>query len=238
LANATQDDTIALMIAILLAAALSVPVHANDAQVLYQTRCSSCHGLNMQGGPQAPPLVNVDAAYVDFMLQTGRMPAERPWEQEVHKPPSFTHKQIGELVAYVMSKSSGDQTLPQIHAGGDLVSGRMVYAENCAQCHSATGKGNNVGYRNVAPSMMDSTPLEIAEAVRAGPDVMPKFGPRVIDQTHLDDLLAYVHWLQTANYNAGGFALSNWGPISEGFIAWVIGIAMLMFLARRIGPVE
>src|SRR5581483_10626196 len=121
------------MIAILLAAALSVPAKANDAAALYQTRCSSCHGLNLQGGPQAPPLVNVDAADVDFMLQTGRMPAERPWEEEVRKPPSFTHAQIGELVAYVMSKSSGDQSLPVIHAGGDLGSGRIVYAENCAQ---------------------------------------------------------------------------------------------------------
>lgn len=226
------------MIAILLAAALSVPAKANDAAVLYQTRCSSCHGLNLQGGPQAPPLVNADAADVDFMLRTGRMPAEHPWEEEVRKPPIFTHAQIRELVAYVMSKSSGDRTLPVIHAGGDLGAGRVVYAENCAQCHSATGKGNNVGYRNVAPSMMDSTPLEIAEAIRSGPDVMPKFGPRVIDQRHLDDLLAYVRWLQTANYNAGGFALSNWGPISEGFIAWVIGAALLVFLARRLGGTE
>ena len=226
------------MIAIVLAAALSVPAKASDAAVLFQTRCSSCHGLNLQGGPQAPPLVNVDAADVDFMLQTGRMPAERPWEQELRKPPSFTHKQISELVAYVMSKSNGDQSLPKIHGGGDLRSGRVVFQENCAQCHSATGKGNNVGYRNIAPSMMDSTPLEIAEAVRTGPDVMPKFGPRVIDQRHLDDLLAYVRWLQTANYNAGGFALSNWGPISEGFIAWVIGAAALVFLARRLGTIE
>jgi ubiquinol-cytochrome c reductase cytochrome c subunit len=225
-------------LAFVLAAALSVPVHANDAAVLYQTRCSSCHGLNMQGGPQAPPLVNVDAADVDFMLQTGRMPAERPWEEEVRKAPSFTHKQISELVAYVMSKSSGDQSLPVIHNDGDLGSGRIVYAENCAQCHSASGKGNNIGYRNVAPSMMDSTPLEIAEAVRTGPDVMPKFGPRVIDQKHLDDLLAYVRWLQAGKYNAGGFSLSNWGPISEGFIAWVIGVAVLVFLARRLGTTQ
>ena len=226
------------MIAIVLAAALSVPAKANDAAMLYQTRCSSCHGLNLQGGPQAPPLVNVDAADVDFMLQTGRMPAERPWEEEVRKPPIFTHAQISELVAYVMSKSSGEQSLPAIHSGGDVRSGQIVYAENCAQCHSATGKGNNVGYRNVAPSMMDSTPLEIAEAVRTGPDVMPKFGPHVIDQKHLDDLLAYVRWLQTANYNAGGFALSNWGPISEGFVAWAIGISVLVFLVRRLGSTD
>ncbi|HEX5275207.1 MAG TPA: c-type cytochrome [Candidatus Rubrimentiphilum sp.] len=226
------------MIAFVLAAALSVPAKASDAAALYQTRCSSCHGLQMQGGPQAPPLVNVDAADVDFMLQTGRMPAERPWEEEVRKPPSFTHLQIAGLVAYIMSKSSGDQSLPAIHTGGDLRAGRVVFQENCAQCHSATGKGNNVGYRNVAPSMMDSTPLEIAEAVRTGPDVMPKFGPNVIDQRHLDDLLAYVHWLQTANYNAGGFALSNWGPISEGFIAWAIGMAVLVLLVRRLGSTE
>jgi len=223
------------MIAFVLAAALSAPPKMTDGEALFRTRCSSCHGLNLQGGPQAPPLLNTDAGYVDFMLQTGRMPAEAPWVQEFDKAPDFTHAQMRSLVAYVMSKSSGDKALPAFHSNGDVSRGRSVYAENCAQCHSATGGGNNVGYRNEAPPLRTSTPLEIAEAVREGPDVMPKFGPRVIDQRRLDDLIAYVGWLQKANYNAGGLSFSNWGPISEGFVAWAFGVSLLVLLCRRLG---
>jgi ubiquinol-cytochrome c reductase cytochrome c subunit len=222
----------------LLAAALSAPPKMNDGEALFRTRCSSCHGLNLQGGPQAPPLVDVDAGYVDFMLRTGRMPAEAPGSQEFTKPPDFTHEQMRSLVAYVMSRSSGEKALPVFHLNGDVQRGRAVYAENCAQCHSATGHGNNVGYRNEAPAIMHDTPLEIAEAVREGPDVMPKFGPRVLDQQQLDDVIAYVGWLQKGNYNPGGLSLSNWGPISEGFVAWAFGAALLMFLCRRIGTTE
>src|SRR5581483_7925148 len=160
--------------------ALSAPPKMSSGEALYRTKCSSCHGLNLQGGPQAPPLINVDAADVDFMLQTGRMPAEAPWVQEFDKAPDFTHEQMTALVTYVMSRSSGDKSLPTFSSNGDIRSGRSVYAENCEQCHSATGRGNNVGYRNEAPSIMESTPLEVAEAVRTGPDVMPKFGPGTI----------------------------------------------------------
>lgn len=226
------------MIAFVLAAALSAPPKMSSGEALYRVRCSSCHGLNLQGGPQAPPLINTDAGYVDFMLQTGRMPAEAPWVQEFDKAPDFTHAQMRSLVAFIMSKSSGDKALPVFHLNGDAARGRAVYAENCQQCHSATGHGNNVGFRSEAPSIRRSTPLEIAEAVREGPDVMPKFGPHVIDQQQLDDLIAYVGWLQTKNYNAGGLSFSNWGPISEGFVAWAFGVSLLMFLCRRLGTTE
>jgi ubiquinol-cytochrome c reductase cytochrome c subunit len=64
---------------------------------------------------------------------------------------------------------------------------------------------------------------------------MPRFGPQVIDQRHLDDLASYVWYLQHAQYNPGGLQLANWGPVSEGFIAWTVGIGLLVLLVRRIG---
>jgi ubiquinol-cytochrome c reductase cytochrome c subunit len=85
---------------------------------------------------------------------------------------------------------------------------------------------------------MDATPQDLADAVRYGPDVMPRFGPNVIDQRHLDDLASYVWYLQHAKYNPGGLQLANWGPVSEGFMAWTFGIGLLVLLARRIGSVE
>ena len=213
-----------------------------NGRELYQMRCASCHGANLEGSADAPPLIAVDAAYVDFMLQTGRMPAAISWEEEYHHAALFNKPQIAAIVDYVMSRSRGGKALPAVHLPPDgygLKKGRQIYDENCEQCHGATGRGDGaVGYANVAPSLMDSTPLEIAEAVREGPDVMPRFGPRGIDDESLGNLIAYIRHLQTANDNPGGLPLANWGPVSEGFIVWTFGTALLVLLVRRIGSVE
>jgi ubiquinol-cytochrome c reductase cytochrome c subunit len=219
-------------------AAHPTPADLREGEHLYNQHCASCHGLMLQGSPQAPPLVNADAIDVDFMLETGRMPAEAPWQQEYHKPTAFPRAQIQDIVSYVMSKSSGNKILPSVQLPGYLKHGREVWQENCEQCHAATGRGNSVGYRNVAPSVMDSSPEQIAEAVRMGPDVMPQFGPRLLSDRDMNDLITYVEYLQNAKYNPGGLQLSNWGPISEGFMAWTVGMGLLVLLVRRIGETE
>jgi ubiquinol-cytochrome c reductase cytochrome c subunit len=85
---------------------------------------------------------------------------------------------------------------------------------------------------------MDASPLQIAEAVRTGPDVMPRFGPKIIDDAALGDVITYVNYLQHAKYNPGGMQLANLGPVPEGFIAWVVGIGLLVLFVRRIGTTE
>lgn len=208
---------------------------------LFNTRCTSCHGVNMQGTAQGPPLIGIDIQDVDFELRTGRMPAPVPFEQEMHKLPYFPPRQVRDIVSYVMSKSDGNKVLPTVTLRSDdesIKTGREVYEENCEQCHAATGHGNSVDYRDVAPSLMDATPQDLADAVRYGPDVMPKFGPNVIDQHKLDDLASYVWYLQHAKYNPGGLQLANWGPVSEGFMCWTFGIGLLVLLVRRIGSVD
>lgn len=208
---------------------------------LFNTHCSSCHGLSLQGTAQGPPLVGIDIQDIDFELRTGRMPTAVPFEQETHKAPYFPQSKIDDIIGYVMSKSDGNKQLPAVTIHSDMQSiaaGRQVYEENCEQCHAATGHGNAVDYADVAPSLMDSSPQDLADAVRYGPDVMPRFGPNVIDQAHLDDLASYVRYLQNGQYNPGGLQLANWGPVSEGFVAWVFGIGLLVLLARRIGTVE
>lgn len=226
------------------------PARASAAQIktgerLFNVHCSSCHGLSLQGTAQAPPLINTDAEDVDFMLRTGRMPAEIPFEEEFHKPPRFNAQQFEDIVDYVSSKSSGSKMLPVVNAPDFtqappkmLQRGRQVFEENCEQCHAATGRGDGVGYEDVAPELTDATPEEIAEAVRMGPDVMPVFGKNIIPDHDLDALITYVGYLQRGKYNPGGLQLANWGPVSEGFMAWTFGIGLLVLLVRRIGSVE
>ncbi len=214
-----------------------LPDEVREGRQLYEVHCSSCHGEHLEGSAQAPPLINVDAGDVHFELTTGRMPAEAPFQQEYDRPPRFPPGQIDAIVAYVMTRSSGEKQLPLV-LPGKIESGRRVFEDNCQACHGATGHGASVGYRNVAPELMNVNPQQIADAVRMGPDVMPRFGPKVIDDNAMGDVIAYVQYLQRFPYNPGGLQLANLGPVAEGFIAWALGIGLLVLFVRRIGTTE
>jgi ubiquinol-cytochrome c reductase cytochrome c subunit len=45
-----------------------------EGKEIFLKGCSSCHGLNSEGGAVAPSLIGVGAASVDFQVGTGRMP--------------------------------------------------------------------------------------------------------------------------------------------------------------------
>ncbi|MFN2528014.1 MAG: c-type cytochrome [Candidatus Baltobacteraceae bacterium] len=215
----------------------TVAVHAADARQSYAVHCASCHGSTGKGSALGPSLIGVSAPYIHFMLDTGRMPAEVPNVEQTHKASIFSELQIDDLTKYVVSFSgSTKSTLPEV-GPGDIGRGRQLFAENCEHCHGAGGEGGAVGYgyNRVAPSLARATVFQVAEAVRAGPGVMPKFGEDVLSDQDVDDLARYVSFLQTGNANPGGMALSNIGPVAEGFVAWVFGFGMLIALIRRLG---
>ena len=67
-----------------------------------------------------------------------------------------------------------------------------------------------------------------------GPYLMPRFGATQIDQHQLDSLVRYVLWTRHPD-DAGGWGISNIGPIPEGMVAWFVAIAALVIVARLIG---
>ena len=194
----------------------------------------------MQGTSAAPPLLGRSAADVHFMLDTGRMPAPISYANEIHKAPAFDASQIDAIVAYVLSFSPhADRSLPKVTAG-NVNRGRALFTENCAHCHGAAGDGASVGYDNVAPSLMKASPIQIAEAVRAGPGVMPRFGDDVLSDRDVSDIASYVDLVRRQaappdGINAGGIALAHIGPVAEGLIAWLVGIGLLGVFIRSIG---
>lgn len=218
---------------------LAAVAGSSGGPVLYATHCASCHGGTGQGSRIAPPLIGKPAVDVHLMLDTGRMPAAAPYVNEMHRAPAFTQPQMTQLVDYVESFSSHpDRSMPLL-APGDVRRGRVLFAANCAVCHGAGGNGASVGFSNVAPSLMHATSFEVAEAIRAGPDVMPRFGPDVLSDRDVDDVVRYVNLLQTqegrAGEDAGGLALGHVGAVAEGFVAWLFGIGALVLLCRKVG---
>ncbi len=227
--------------ALLFAAAVPHAGVSQGGARLYAASCASCHGARAEGTAVAPPLVGKSAADIHFMLDTGRMPAPVAGANEVAREPSFTAIQIDELVRYVQhfSPMRVHTSLPSI-APGDPARGRALFAANCAQCHGAAADGASVGAQDVAPSLRGVSPMQIAEAVRAGPSVMPRFGPDVLSARDVDDVASYVTLVQThgsaaKNFNAGGLSLAHAGPVAEGFVAWLFGIGALVLFVRAIG---
>ena len=70
---------------------------------LFLRGCASCHGLNAQGSRQAPSLIGVGPAAVDFQVSTGRMPLASFYAQAERKPAKYDATQIAELAAYIYS---------------------------------------------------------------------------------------------------------------------------------------
>ena len=85
-----------------------------------------------------------------------------------------------------------------------------------------------------APDLEEATPQQIAEAVRMGPYLMPHFDSTQIDQHDLDSIARYIVWTRHPA-DLGGWGIYNIGPIPEGIVAWFIGLAALVIVARLIG---
>ncbi|HEV2767341.1 MAG TPA: c-type cytochrome [Acidimicrobiales bacterium] len=215
--------------------ALDDPAVVAEGRRLYQRGCVSCHGVDGVGAPAGPPLRDAGAASAHFQLTSGRMPATVPaGAQPQRKPPAYGAEEITALVAYVASLGDGPE-IPRVHPDeADVAVGGELFRQVCAACHSATGAGGAQSYGRIAPTLMESTPVQVAEAMRIGPGQMPVFGPERFSDEEVDEIVRYVQFLQEVG-DPGGFALGRIGPIPEGFVAIVIGLGATLLAAFWVG---
>jgi ubiquinol-cytochrome c reductase cytochrome c subunit len=218
---------------------VTIPPPPDPAQVargrsLYEVACTSCHGIDGGGTAQGPSLRGVGTASADFFLTTGRMPLDRPRAQSVRKPPAFAAGEIALLTAYVASLGEGPP-IPDVDPDrGDLAQGYQLYADNCASCHSSAGAGGALGHAVYAPPLNRATAGQVGEAIRVGPGAMPVFGPDTFDDREVDSVVRYVLYLRNPD-DAGGLDLGHLGPLSEGLVAWAVGLLGVLLAARWIG---
>lgn len=203
---------------------------------LFLVSCSSCHGLNAQGTSAAPSLVGAGAAAVDFQVGTGRMPAPTySIGEEPRKQPKFNQTQINALAAYIQSLAPGPQIPTNIHyQGANAAFGGNLFRTNCASCHNAIGSGGELAFGAYAPPLDAATAKQIYEAMLTGPENMPVFSNGVISPHQKLDIIKY---LLTTRREAdpGGNGLGRIGPVSEGLVAWVAGIGILVAVTVWIG---
>jgi ubiquinol-cytochrome c reductase cytochrome c subunit len=223
------------------------PAPAAEDQVtagrrLYLLGCSSCHGeggdgvRTPDGAVRGPSLGQTGEAGAYYALSTGRMPLSNPEKQPLRKRPAYDAADQAALVAYVASLGDGPR-LPRLDAErerADVAAGGELFRANCAPCHSATGTGGALSYGRAAPSLEESTALEVAAAVRAGPGQMPVFGPGVLTDEQVAGIARYVEYLRDPD-DRGGLPISRTGPVPEGAVAWFFGIGAFLAAVAWIG---
>lgn len=208
-------------------------------RALYLEGCASCHARDGTGvDGKGPTLENAGAASADFYLTSGRMPASTgEGDQPLRKPPAYSPDEIADLVAYVATLGEGPE-IPELDVeGADLPLGQQLYTANCAGCHNAAGSGGALGQGSYAPAVTRADALQVAQAARIGPGGMPEFGEGVLDDEQLAAVVRYVDHLRNPP-DPGGFALGRIGPVTEGMVAWLVGMVLLLVAARVIGTRE
>lgn len=163
-------------------------------QRLYANNCQVCHGSAARGQIGFPNLTDDDWLYggsPDAILETlhngrqGAMPAKGVM-------PNMTGEQVDQVVNYVLSFSGREKDAEAAEAGA------AVFAQGCAACHGADGKGmQSVGAPNLTDNiwLYGSTYEWIKETVLYGrQNRMPAQSGRLSDD-QIQILAAYVYSL-------------------------------------------
>lgn len=216
-----------------LAASAQAP---ESGRLIFLGDCAFCHGTDASGTNRGPSLQGVGAADVDFYLSTGRMPVSEEVQDPQRKTPAYDAAEISRIVSYVDGLGGGaGPPIPQVDlAAASLSDGETLYTQNCASCHSSVAAGGALTNGKYAPTLRPSTPTQIAEAIRVGPGTMPLFGSDALSDDQVNSIVRYVVYLQHPE-DRGGLDLSHIGPITEGTVAFVVGLGALLLVIRKIG---
>lgn len=215
------------------------------AQV-FAENCSACHGVNGDGkqapgavngvGDQAgfgPSLRGVGAQAADFYLRTGYMPLQSPYDQPRRSRVLFSPRQVRALIAYVASLGSGPPIPRPRPALGSVSAGMQLFTDHCAGCHQIAAEGGYVP-DSVAPPLAPDSPRQIAEAVRIGPNLMPRFSRSLLSDRELNSVIAYVQYTDSPD-DRGGWSLGRLGPVPEGLVAWFVAGVVLVGVTLTVG---
>ncbi len=217
-----------------------------EGRQLFLVGCAFCHGpngegvLTQSGSQYGPALTDVGAAAVDFQVGTGRMPMAQPGAQAPRKEVVYTERETAALAAYVASLGTGP-AIPdeELYSTADLgeeereeliTRGSQIFLANCTACHNFEGSGGAMPRGGYAPKIRGVEPKYIYEAMLTGPQSRDPFSDGNIPPEDKKAVIAYLEELdEQPSY--GGFTFGGLGPVSDGIIAWVVGVGGLVGFA-------
>jgi len=135
-------------------------------------------------------------------------------------------------------------SVPQIHAvadyvtqdlaviplsNGDMSDGGRLFRQYCAACHRTAVRGGALAFVGAnAPALTGKSAALVAGAIRWGPGPMPAFPAAAISDKQVASIVEYVRYVQNPP-SPGGSPMNWYGPVAEGFAAWV-GVLLLVLL--------
>ena len=220
---------------------------ARGQELYYSNACISCHGSNLQGvDGRGPSLIGVGDASVYFQVSSGRMPLARQEAQADRKPtlPIFDpdteegQANLDALGAYIQANGGGP-TRPEASGealrGDDPARGGELFRLNCASCHNFTGRGGALSSGKYAPTLDPASETQIYTAMLSGPQNMPKFSDRQLTPEEKEDIIAYIYSVRDGGNDVGGYGLGGIGPVSEGLVAFIVGLMAMVGFAVWLG---
>jgi ubiquinol-cytochrome c reductase cytochrome c subunit len=165
------------------------------------------------------------------------MPLALRGPEAERKPTRYSQSDIDALAAYVDSLGGGPAapTAADIDTmGANLSEGGELFRTNCASCHNFVGRGGALAHGLYAPSLTNTTPKHIYEAMQTGPSNMPVFSDKTLTPEQKRNIIAALVDLRNQP-NPGGHPLGRLGPVPEGLVGWLGGIGILVIAAVWIG---
>ena len=218
-----------------------------QGQQVFDNHCITCHGANLQGVlDRGPSLIGVGSAATYFQVSSGRMPLARQEAQAERKHPladlnvdtEIGRRNIDALNAFVQANGGGPQRPAETGAalrGADTARGGELFRLNCASCHNFTGQGGALSSGKFAPPLAPASEDQIYTAMLSGPQNMPHFSDRQLSPDEKKDIIGYIKTVSAGENNPGGNGLGDIGPVSEGLIAWIVGITALVGFTLWLG---
>jgi cytochrome c oxidase cbb3-type subunit III len=165
----------------------------------FAINCAPCHGPGGGGRPGAPVLADddwlwggtIDQIYktIRYGIRSGNDEGRSGDMPAFGADNTLKPDQIAALADYVLSLSG---------KGKATEAAKALFAENCASCHGATGKGNTeVGAPNLTDAIWFHSGTRkgiIAQITKPAHGVMPAWTGRLSEET-IKMLAVYVHSL-------------------------------------------
>ncbi len=206
-----------------------------EGRQLYLQGCSTCHGLNNEGGAGGPTLIGVGASSVIYQVESGRMPLAAGTSQAPRKDAKYTRTQSEQLAAYIQSLGGGPELPTGSLNDGELALGGDLFRTNCSSCHNFAGVGGALTRNKYAPALGEADERVIYAAMQSGPESMPRFGDNQLTPDEKKAIVKYVRYVTAELKDPGGAPLGRYGPVPEGLLVFLGGIGLVIVVTLWIG---
>jgi ubiquinol-cytochrome c reductase cytochrome c subunit len=193
-----------------------------NGQAIFLQHCAKCHGEKGEG---INAVVTIAGPNLQAEHNTGS--AMTAMETGPSHMPSFVY-----VLSVPEMRAAADYVVNQLAVipltGGSPSEGGTLFRVYCATCHQTGARGGALAFTGInAPALTGKSAAIIAGAVRWGPGPMPAFPPSILTDKQLNSIVTYVEFIQHPP-SPGGSPLNWYGPVAEGFAAWVIVFALVV----------